>query len=368
MAHELFGKRFVAARNKPAWHGIITEIPTDREVSVGEAVKLGGLDYRYADAPVGFTTPDGEFVSSEKKAVLRSPTTDDPIWRELGIVGRNYAYLQNAELAEGLDAVAKTAGWQFETLGALQRGGTVFMSLRMGSDDIAGDEVQNHLIVSDGKATGRALQVSVAKIRVVCMNTLLASDQAATTSIKIAHGAGVAGDYAFWTRYIADFHRARSRTTEELRAMAATKIEDDQARAVIAAAFPNPIPNAKARQAQVVSDTVELDAAFRAEALDRLAPGVQTHEYWVEFTGRQRDAAWELYERFNAGDEAGGKMPTVTVKKLSRTAYAALQAATELVDWGGRPQNGAYAILGQGAKAKQRAWGAALSLTGAPMP
>ena len=362
--HDIFGTRFVGARI-PAWHHIGTVIQNPEEVTIGEMLKVGGIDYLYQSAPIGFTSPSGNFVGSKKVAVLRSPVDGETEWVELGIVSEGYRYLQNEELARGLDAVARETGWTFETVGALANGAQIFMTLSMGGISIKGDELNQYLIVSDGKASGRSLQVSIATERVVCRNTLLAADASATTMIKIAHDAEVANNYGFWTEYIADFKSGRERTIEELNRMADVRVTLAQAQEIIAAAFPLPKPNAKAKQAQEIADDPKVSVEMKERALERLLPGTVSYQYEVDATEKKRAGALELLGRFNDGAEQGGSMAPDALAALAGTGYAVLQAVTEVVDWAGAaPAAGAAgsALFGDGAIQKRRAWEAALAV------
>ena len=356
MSASLCGTRFLGVR-EPGWHklGTVIEVP----IPVREAIKVANINYLYHDAPIGYTLPTGEFVQTDdRKVVLREPLHDDPHWRRLGIVANSYHYLQNDELAAGLDVITEKTGWKLETVGALENGGTVFMTLDLGQRSVKGDEYREFFIVSDGKASGRALTVSCAPVRVVCMNTLMASDAAASLSIKIAHDHQVGSEYEFWLDFIADMERARNETFAQLERMAARKVTEAEADAIFAAAFPYPAKNQRARMAETIESP-------SPELLARLESGVKAYEADVMWAEKHRETAKELFERFNEGNEQGGQMPKVVLKKVARTAYAALQATTELVDWGGQAKDttaAQSAIFGYKAGIKKRAWGAALAL------
>src|SRR5688500_16177041 len=75
MAHEVYGSRFVAARNAPAWHGMMTRLPEDRDYTVEEALDIGDITFPYVTVPVGYTTPAGDFVESgSRNVILRGPS------------------------------------------------------------------------------------------------------------------------------------------------------------------------------------------------------------------------------------------------------------------------------------------------------
>lgn len=368
MVENIFGARFVGART-PAWHALGTVIPDGQKVSVEEALKIGGIDYRYHMAPIGFELPTGEFIhSGNRQMVLREPTADSPEWEELGIVSDGYQFLQNDELGRGLDLISKKTGWEFETVGAMGNGGIVFMTLKVGARDVRGDKFDTYLIVSDGKASGRALTVAIAPVRVVCANTLAASDSASTVKVKIPHDTNVATDYEFWLDYVEAIVDAQEKTFQALTAMASVQIGPEAATEIFAKTFPLPEKNAKMKQAEAFEAMTGLSDEARERMTEKLADGQIAYEYWTEHAMRRRSAAQELYDRFNAGEEQGARhgqpLPVSVLKNVKNTPYAALQAATELVDWGGRSNaiNAARnSIFGDGVKIKQRAWVAASS-------
>ena len=257
MPDNIFGERFVGMR-KPAWHhlGIVPQ----EQITAVEGFHLGKLDYRYHTLPIGATLPDGTFLqTSAQSMVFREPTSDDPEWRNLGVVSSGYQYLQNMEIAEGIDAIAKKTGWTFETCGALGEGGTIFVCLKANKQSIHGDEVDSYFLVSDGKCANRALRIGVTPIRVVCQNTLIASDSSSTLAITIPHSSGVSDEYKVWLDLISSLEKAQQDTFRELRAMGEVKITDDEAMKIFYDAFPDPIANQRVRLSRDVDSMAGVD-------------------------------------------------------------------------------------------------------------
>lgn len=363
----IFGKRYIGMRGQPAWHALGITKPEGVELTAVEAIKEAGIDFEYVKAPIGYTLPDGTFIhGADRVMVLRAPVEDDPEWAELGIVSSDYQFLQNVELAEGLDALARETGWKFETAGALGKGGLVFMSLRTGSRSVFGDDFDTFVIVSDGKASGKALTVTAANVRVVCQNTLLAAEQAALSQFKIAHDAEVAGEYKFWLDLVGFLQKSQDTTFAKLERLASTKITDEAAAAIIAAAYPLPDKNQRQLQAEAIMDLADLSDETRATAAEKLDLGTRHHEYWTRHAIGRREAAFSIYEAIGRGEEQGiklgRKLTKKTVDQIASTPYAAVQAVSELVDWGGRSSAkaaGAGSLFGDGAKTKARAMEAA---------
>ena len=371
MAHGVFGKRFLGMR-EPAWHNLGKVIPDGMKISVEEALRIGNIDFEYRHVPMGYTTPSGEFVQSgERHVILRSPTSDDPQWRELGVVSNDYDYIQNIELARGLDQIAQQTGWRFETVGALDMGRTVFLSLRTGQRSVLGDSYDTYLIVSDGKANDRALTISVAPVRVVCMNTLVASDGKATAKVRITHDQFVHAEYDYWLGLIEQLERAQDATFADLTAMASAKIDEKTAVRIIEAAMPLPGKTQKAQAADgLLGLRTDWTPEQRAKLEERTTQGEDRKQAARWQVLARRGAALELYQRFNLGQEQGAldarainEMPRATLEMLRETPYAVVQAISELVDHGGIARAeiaAASAMFGLGADVKRRAWDAAM--------
>lgn len=361
MVANLFGSRFVGFR-APGWHALGTTV--QEQITAREALKVGGIDYQFVSAPVGYTLPDGTFISDDDRiAVLRTPTAGDEIYRRLGFASPGYTYLQNDQLADGLDAIAAKTGWHFETVGALGHGQITFLTLNAGKRSVFGDEYDQYFMVSDGKVAGRTLQITVSPVRTVCANTLAAAESSATTNVKIPHNQAITRDFAFWVGLVGSLEKSRENAFLSLEHMASRKISRDEALSIISAAYPLPAKNQKARQAQEIADDDTIDDETKAVAADALKSGEEAYAYYFRHAVLKRDAAATLYDRFNDGDEQGGRLSKKVLAKVASTPYAALQAVTELADWGGSGKDSAIAasaLFGDRSKVKARAWTAAL--------
>lgn len=363
MVHNLFGDRFIGMR-VPAWHQLGIVVPDGEEMTAVQAFGKAGLDFRYHTLPIGVTLPTGEFISTASEmAVCREPTGDDPQWRSLGIVSKGYTYLQNTDLAEGLDAIAQKTGWKFETAGALGKGETVFVCLKTGKHSVFGDEIDSYFLVSDGKAANRALRIAVTPVRVVCQNTLIMSDASSSLAITVPHDSGVDKEYHFWLDMISSLERSQEEAFSELRLMGETKITDSQARQVFLNTFPEPTANQRVKLSRSL-DSLKIAEGKKEEAKTALSSDVIAYEYNLRQSRKWQEGAFELYERFNNGAEQGGQMSGAATAKLSGTAYAALQAAVEISDWGGtnRETVASATLFGARAAQKTRAWASALQL------
>jgi hypothetical protein len=377
MAHDLtpsinYGARYIGMRGESAWHRLGITKAEGVTMTCAEAIIEAGIDFEIISVPVGFTTPRGSFVQSgERVAILRAPLDDETEWVEIGSAHKNYTYLQNRELAAGLDRIAAQTGWAFETAGSLGKGETVFLTLRTGKRSIFGDAYDTFLVVSDGRATGRALKLAIANVRVVCRNTLLMSDSSALASINIAHTQQVAGDYGWWLDMIGNLQAAQDESFAQLDAMASVKIKPVEAKRIIAAALPFPGASIKGKQADALAALPSLSDDLKAMARARASKRDTRIDERKRQATERRAVAFDLYERYNAGKEQGlmsggeARVADFDLAQLRETPYAVLQAVTELADWCGPTGERAAAeasLFGRAADIKQRAWSEAFKV------
>ena len=173
MAHELESDKSFASFRTPAWHGLGTVF--EEEVSTKEMLELANLhDWNVHLEEVSI--PDG--FSSEKKYnyVTRTNPFDRKQKDILGVVGERYRILQNEELFDFGDALLDGGG-RWETAGSIKGGRQVFGSLALERETVldpsgVSDKVNSYLLVNTSHDGSIAIQASVTPVRVVCANTL----------------------------------------------------------------------------------------------------------------------------------------------------------------------------------------------------
>jgi len=295
MAHNLFGDRFADAR-KPAWHGLGTVF--EEELSATAAYKkIGKYEVRLEPATAGD-------VPLERMAILRAPTTDDPETRVFGIVGNDYTLITPEDVCSIFD---EHVAQPIETIGALGYGETFFLSTYLPTLSVLGDELENYLILSNPMTGLMSSEVRVAPVRVVCQNTLLASDRMATQKLRIVHNKDAKKKMAEWLR---ETYELAETTTKVLRdlfvVMASTRVRDAEARKLFEAAYPTPAkPKGNAPQ----------------HVLE------QRLKWWEEnmnLMKRRRDGARELFEGLGTG---------MDLKAAKGTMWGAYNAVVECEDY-----------------------------------
>lgn len=319
--HNLFGDRF-ADNREPAWHGL-GQVFED-EVSAVEAFKrIGSYEVRLSPA-----IADG--ISLEKNAILRNPTTEDPETRVFGIVGDDYTLITPEDVCVIFDEhVARPV----ETIGALGMGETFFLSTFLPTLSVKGDEIENYLLVSNPMTGLQSAEIRVTPVRVVCQNTLMASDRVATQKMKVVHDKHAKDRMAEWLRETYEWAETTTKVLKDLFVvMASTQVRSAEARKLFEFAYPSPR---------------KPDSTAPKPIMD------QRIKWWEENVAlmeRRRDGAKALFEGMGTG---------MDLKAAHGTLWGAYNAVVETEDYRrGRNEDqiAASSMFGERAAAKKRAF------------
>jgi len=312
MAHEIdFSKGYAAmfSVRLPVWHQAETGAKIlDNPPTVEEALVQGGLDYGVLKVPTLRQVGDRFIPNDLAFSTIRTDTG-----AELGMVGRDYTVLQNADALRVLQPLLDKGWAQIETAGALRGGADIWVAVSWDLNRFS--ELVRKVFLASPEQTilpysvirnnhsGRSNVVGLdTAIRVVCANTLgMALGQAgvqdgetregrvATGAFAVPHRSNVLENVkaeadALWANRIAAFE-ILAQQYELLRRTILTPVAFE--RLVLAPIAPDPrlSPrfNPEARMAGAVLARAE---AKRAE-LSRL---------WTNGAGHQGDhSAWEAY-------------------------------------------------------------------------
>lgn len=195
MAHELESDKSFASFREPAWHGLGTVFT--EEVSTKEMLELANLhDWNVHLEEVAI--PDGFSSDKTYNYVTRTNPFDRKQKDVLGVVGERYRILQNEELFDFGDALLDGGG-RWETAGSIKGGRQVFGSLALERETVLDptgveDKINTYLLVNTSHDGSIAIQASVTPVRVVCANTLnlalgsgIGRNRSVKQSYKIRH-------------------------------------------------------------------------------------------------------------------------------------------------------------------------------------
>lgn len=338
----IFGDRF-AGHREPAWHQLGTVF--NEKLTPREAVKLAKMDYNIVKLPLSAELSDGILIPTGKFGLIREATPDASA-EFLGTVSEQYTYMQNMEVAEVIEPLADI--WPTETVGALGKGETIFITLDAGMDSIKGDPIKQYFLITDTRNGGTSMKIMFTPVRVVCQNTLLAGERAAIATASMQHDYNLQGSVQARVELIQKMQQISIETMKQFEAMANAAISEEGVQTLISRAFPLP----KASKAIELLDYgtqedlgVLYDTAKRAEA---------SYNFYKGRAEVFQAGARELFEKFN--DEQ---------PQLANTVWAAYSAVTECSDW--REGNSAEsasksALFGGRAAEKQRAFATAMQL------
>jgi len=241
MAHALEigqdGQVAFASLREPAWHGLGTVF--DNEVSTREMLSLAHLDnwnVRLSDIDLPARSHKSWF------AVVR----DNPFDGEtdvLGLVGQRYRVLQNEDLFTFGDSLLDGGRW--ETAGSIKNGTVVFGSLALDRETVLDpngveDRINSYLLVHTSHDGSVAIQASVTPVRVVCQNTLNMALHGVKQSYKIRHTESADGHVAAAREALGLAQKFMDKFDEEAKALIETSITDQHFFDLICAIYPRP--------------------------------------------------------------------------------------------------------------------------------
>jgi phage/plasmid-like protein (TIGR03299 family) len=175
---------FTGARGN-IWHRMGKQIPEGQ--TAVEALPSVGLDWPTTLAPVFADVANlGQVPLPDHRAHIRQDTG-----AVLGLVSDGYVPMQNRETAAFADSLVDPGTATLDTAGSLLGGRRVFFALRFVRPITLGrggvDVVQPYLVTSNGHGGFASLNCYTTTVRVVCQNTLSASERDLGTGVRLYH-------------------------------------------------------------------------------------------------------------------------------------------------------------------------------------
>jgi len=170
MAHELEivnGNAQMAYVGDVPWHGLGTKVEAD--LTPGQFQKVAGLDWEVTKEKL--VTPQGAIVKN-KEALVR--TSDNSV---LDVVGTGWNPVQNSEAFEFFHDYVMAGDMEMHTAGSLKNGQLVWAlaKTKESFELFNGDLTENYFLFTNPHQFGKALNIRMTPIRVVCNNTLTLS-------------------------------------------------------------------------------------------------------------------------------------------------------------------------------------------------
>lgn len=287
------GQVAFATRGEPAWHNLGEVFAQDEHVTTTDMLKrahLYGWDVRLEPVTLSGRAEREWFEVQRTNPFDQGTDT-------LGVVGERYKVFQNEALFAFGDNILDGGGF-WESAGSIKGGTQVFGSLAIDREVIVGagsadDAVKTYLLVVTSHNGTTAVQALVTPVRVVCQNTLgMALGQRTKQSFKIRHTAKADERVAVARQALGLTHSYLDAFEAEAAALYAVEVTKQTFDRIIEAAYPKPEKDVK---------------------------GALTK--WES----KRDLLMGLWESKASGP--------ATMTNITGTAWGALNALTERVDW-----------------------------------
>lgn len=210
------GKDAIAYVGETPWHGLGQALTSDAPLDVWAAES--GLNFKLNTAPV-------EFLGGKQYGNRRVMYREDN-QTPLGVVSDRYKIVQPIEVLEFFRNMVGTVA-HLETAGVLRDGAHYWALARMdGEFSLAGDNVKQYLLLASSADGSLATQARLTAVRVVCNNTLQMAQRGAA-EVVVRHTSvfnpGQVQDK------LAECNATFKAFADSARALAAIKITADQA-------------------------------------------------------------------------------------------------------------------------------------------
>lgn len=329
MAHEIDTMMYVG--EKP-WHKLGKEL--GQVATAAEALAAAGLDWTVAKKPLHLI--DGTVVP-DHFAIVREDRNFP-----LGVVGNVYEPLQNKDAFSFFDAVVGSKEAIYHTAGSLRDGQYVWIlaklpgTIRVVKDDL----IEKYLLLTNAHNGMKAARMLFTPIRVVCMNTHNVAIRLSDEEIAKARAAG--DEFT---------GNATMRHTTNLGARVA---EVRKSLGIVSMQYQ--VYEEAAKRLAMTSLTT---AAWKNYLINTgIKPAGKKDSELPKATQKIIDEVSAMFDKGRGNDLPGVK----------HTAWGAFNAVAEYVDYSrSKEENDTRAksiLFGSGATLKQKAWDAALTLTG----
>jgi phage/plasmid-like protein (TIGR03299 family) len=204
MAHNIHNQKFISLR-QPAWHGLGLVI--EDEIGGVEAGAKLGLPVIYTEK---IQTATGLVVPGFK-AIVGKEGDRAPV--AYSVVSEEYNEIKHGDFLHAWDKATGKA--PIETIGLLGKGETLFVTTKLPTFDVKGDEVDSYLLAYNPLTGKDACTGRVTNVRVVCQNTLNASAANFTEQFRVIHVSDAATQIEKWLEKVWQTRLAQQQALQE---------------------------------------------------------------------------------------------------------------------------------------------------------
>lgn len=181
------GQAAFASRDKPGWGNLGTVFDKDEKVTTSQMLTKAHLNNW--NVRVQEIVTDARTKTPSFEVVRDNPF--DGLKDRLGVVKQRYVTYQNEDLFQFGDNII-SGGGQWETAGSLRNGGIAFGTLLLDREIVVGageadDKSKLYLLCSTSHDGTSAIRADVTTVRVDCMNSFVFALRGAVQSFKVRH-------------------------------------------------------------------------------------------------------------------------------------------------------------------------------------
>ncbi len=292
------GQVAFASRQEPAWHNLGTVFQEDVSTTkMLELAHLNNWNVRLVDPSEVY---DANFVSPTFWVVRDNPFEAGQ--DVLATVGGRYKVYQNEELFAFGDTL--TSGGRWETAGSIRDGRVVFASLALDREIVldpngVSDVVKNYVLLTTSHDGSTSITAATTPVRVVCQNTLNLALGSVTQAFKVRHTQKMEGRIAEAKRILGLADKYLDQFDADAQAMMETEVTNGQFFDIVADIYPKPKNDSQAAETRWENRVSLLDDIWRSNT---------------------------------DGPD--------TMSSIHGTAWGALNALTEALDWYRKPRAG----------------------------
>ena len=179
------GKVSMMYVDEEPWHSIGTELSAP--LTAAEAIRDANLDWEVDKKPL-YVGEGGKYRLPNRHAVVRKDLWGKKYCPVLGIVGKDYAPLQNKEAFKFFDPIAGKGAATYEMAGAIGDGKRIWILAKLASDiHVIGDDItKKYLLLSNSHDGTSSIQIKLTPIRIFCSNMLTMALRQGPT-LRIVH-------------------------------------------------------------------------------------------------------------------------------------------------------------------------------------
>lgn len=325
MAHNIFNEKFLSVR-QPAWHGLGQVV--QGEISAVDAGRQIGVPAVYTRPIV---TADGIAIPGYK-AIIGQVGTGTPT--PYSVVGNDYHAITHNDFLEAWDKA--TGGASIETIGLLGKGENLFVTTKLPTFDVRGDEVAAYLLAANILSGREADYGRITPVRVVCQNTLNLSARRFTEEFRVVHTGDAIRQIETWLRGVWETRQAQQQAIREAyNILAQFTLDTTGVLDVLEATYP---------------------CADRPNVDERTDAGLDALAAWQSANTRQiahQQQVNHLFEGAGVGSD---------LKSAQGTGWGLWNAVVEYEDYGKARRSATSALFGAGADRKRVAFDSILSL------